>query len=373
MSPEEDRLPAAVSSATHSRDSAAVVALLDPEIDAIVGGERSRAFTGVAFDAYCRSLLASLGHTRPVRLQIEGLCGRSRRRFGDQPWTDLYDGCLLHLEGNDEAAAACYDLASRDVSVLWPSSRGCRSVTGPRQRDKFLCARQDGSVGPAGDLLALEAPAESGRHVFLAACDPGYLRRFAPLYIQSAARHGGDCNVHLHIVSPAADDLDWARRQAGEFRPRLSVSTEVYTGPDARAYYALARFVRGAQLLEFYQRPILITDIDAAFTGAVDAFLGANSGPVGLRFKRRDFHAHPWNTVQAGAVLLRPTEEGVSFARDVSTVASRLFSQRRGRDVWFIDQNVLFSVYRRYFRRAGWDFCDLNADLRNAVIFGKTL
>jgi len=373
MSPEEDRLLAAVRSATHSRDSAAVVALLHPEIDAIVGGERSRAFTGVAFDAYCRSLLASLGHTRSVRLQIEGICGRSRRRFGDQPWTDIYDGCLLHLEGNDEAAAACYDLASRDASVLWPSSRGCRSVIGPRQRDKFLCARQDGSVGPEGDPLALEAPAESGRHVLLAACDPGYLRRFAPLYIRSAARHGGDCNVHLHIVNPVADDLDWARREAGEFRPRLSVSTEVYAGPDARAYYALARFVRGAQLLEFYQRPILITDIDAAFTGAVDVFLGANGGPVGLRFKRMDFHAHPWNTVQANAVLLRPTEEGLSFARDVSTVSSRLFSQRAGRDVWFIDQNVLFSVYRRYFLRAAWDFCDLNADLHNAVIFGKTL
>jgi len=340
MSPEEDRLLAAVRSATHSRDSAAVVALLHPEIDAIVGGERSRAFTGVAFDAYCRSLLASLGHTRSVRLQIEGICGRSRRRFGDQPWTDIYDGCLLHLEGNDEAAAACYDL---------------------------------GSVGPEGDPLALEAPAESGRHVLLAACDPGYLRRFAPLYIRSAARHGGDCNVHLHIVNPVADDLDWARREAGEFRPRLSVSTEVYAGPDARAYYALARFVRGAQLLEFYQRPILITDIDAAFTGAVDVFLGANGGPVGLRFKRMDFHAHPWNTVQANAVLLRPTEEGLSFARDVSTVSSRLFSQRAGRDVWFIDQNVLFSVYRRYFLRAAWDFCDLNADLHNAVIFGKTL
>jgi hypothetical protein len=365
MDEDEERLLAATRRFTHARDIEAVVTLLGDEMDGIVAGKRSRAFTGLAFDAYCRAFLAAYGHGDAVRQTVEALCARSRNYFGDQPWTYLYQGCLYHLDGRDSEAAAAYALAAPGAELLWPSSIGCRSVVAPEQRTAF--AEASARLGP----IRWERRVPAVGPVLFAACDHGYLRRFAAAYLRSIARHVGDGTVHLHIVNPAADDLTWLEAEAASLWPRLAVSTEIYGGPDQRAYFALARMLRLAEILGAYQRPVLATDIDAAFSLAIAPF--QPDMHVGLRFKRQNFHAHPWNTIQAGALVVAPTMQGLSFAIALADIGAGLFAERAGAGLWFIDQNVLFSAFRQHEAAFGPAAQDLNMQLPGGLTFGKDL
>ena len=369
MRPGEEQLLDVVRTLTHARKAADVVAVLRDKIDGIVSGARSRTFTGIAFDAYCRALLAAEGHTEAVREQVRHLCERSRAHFGDQPWSSLYDGCLLHLAGEDEAAATEYALASRDVSVLWPISVACRTVLGPRRRDAFA------RMTPQLQDVTHEKTVEAAGAVLCVACDHAYLRRFGPSYLRSVHEHGGGITLHVHVVNPEPDDVDWIEREAPALWPRIAVSTETYRGPDARQYYALVRFMRIAGLAERYGQPVLVTDIDAAFTGVLD-LAAAPSDPkdVSLMFKRTDFRAHPWNTIQARALIVWPTERGRIFARALGSVAAALFAERAGLGIWMTDQNILFSLYRKYEREHAWRFGDVgDRRLAGGLLHGKNL
>jgi hypothetical protein len=321
------------------------------------------------FDAYCRSLLAAGGHTEAVRLEVAKLCEQSRARFGDEPWTSLYQGCLRHLDGDENAAAGLYALAAREVEVLWPSSIGCRSAISADDRERYL------RINPALAALHWEKVAPAARYVLMTGADHTYLRRFAPVYLRSARAFGGDCTIHFHLTNATPDDRAWLEEQAGASSPKISMTTEDYSGPDLRAYLALARFLRLADVVRYYHRPVLLTDIDAAFTRPVaDAVAATKGADVHLRLKRTNFHAHPWNTIQAIITLIRPTAGGLKFASVVASIAAGLFTERAGAGLWFIDQNVLYSAYR--FCRAN-DTCVVGEwgadDLPGGLIFGKNL
>jgi hypothetical protein len=362
----EDRLLERVRTLTHARRTAEVVATLEGELDGMLSGERSRPFTGIAFDAYCRSLLAARGHGDDVRRAVALLCERSRARFGAQPWSDLYEACLAHLAGDDESAAARYAMAARDVDVLWPSSAAARTVVAPSRRDAWL-----GDETPL-PCVRVERPRPAGGPVVLVGCDRVYLRRYGPAYLRSFARFGEDVTLHVHLTDPLPDDIAWLRDASPATWDRTAVTTETYVGPDPRPYYALARFLRLGELLERYDAPVLVTDLDAVFERPIaDNVSDAAGADAALTFKRTDYRAHPWNTVRAGALIVQPTERGRTFARALRRVGAALFTERAGRGAWFIDQNVLYSVFRRFENERGYRFADISGSLPGGLRHGK--
>ena len=369
MTPEEVIVIRNVERLTQARDASGVVALLSGEIDNLLAGARSRAFTGKAFDGYCRALLAADGHLAPTFARIRDLCDKSRRRFGDQPWTDLYEGSLSHLAGEDAAAAECYSRASREAEVLWGSSVGCRSVVSSRQSELYL------SQTPALAPLRLVRRGASGRSTLMVGCDPAYLRRFGPAYLKSVNEHAAQCALHLHIIGHDEELSAWIQAQVPQLWPRVWITVEDYSGADTRAYFALARLIRLSEVLALHRQLVFMTDIDAAFTHPISPDLAALevTADFFLRFKHTDFHHHPWNTIQANALLVRHTACGVAFSFALRSIAAGVFAERAGEGVWFIDQNALFATYR--WSQGGRGLVgDLSrAPLPGGLVFGKTL
>jgi hypothetical protein len=366
LTDHEGRLLERVRTLTHARRTAEVVAALEGELDALLSGERSRPFTGIAFDAYCRSLLAARGHGDDVRRAVALLCERSRARFGAQPWSDLYEACLAHLAGEDETAAARYAAAARDVDVLWPSSAAARTVVPPSRRDAWL--DEETPLPP----VRVERARPAGGPVMLAGCDRVYLRRYGPAYLRSFARFGEDVTLHVHLIDALPDDIAWLRDASPETWDRTAVTTETYAGPESRSYYALARFLRLGELLERYDAPVLVTDLDAVFERPIGADVSdAAAADAALTFKRTGYRAHPWNTVQARALIVQPAERARTFARALRRVGAALFAERAGRGTWFIDQNVLYSVFRRFESERAYRFADLSGRLPGGLRHGK--
>ncbi len=345
-----------------------VIDTLGPLIHAaLADGRGSRPFLGTGFDVLCRAILSAEGLGEPSRVRIADLCARSEDRFGAQPWSMLYRACLAHLAGDRDAAATLYQAAGAETDILWPSSVGSRSVIGSGDLAAWRTA-DPSTITPA----RIEHRGATGTSVLFVACDAVYLRAFAPAYLRSVATWAPEASLHIHLVDPAAGDLAWIESAARDLWSRISISSEVYAGPDRRTWYAMTRFVRLPQILDMYDRPVAVSDIDAAFTRPLDAL--ATGGDIGFRIKRAGFRAHPWQTVQAGALTVRPTPDGIAAAQLLKRLAVGMFDARGGRGLWFADQNVLFSGWRALVEEGHVRIDDISGQaLPGGLVFGKSL
>ncbi|MGQ9365116.1 tetratricopeptide repeat protein [Azospirillum sp. ST 5-10] len=149
--------------------------------------------------------------------------------------------------------------------------------------------------------------------VVVAACDAGYLRRFAPLYLSTLERFAASGQVvHLHVIDPAPDTpAVIATLTAGLRRCRLGWSHEAAPaglGAGARTtYYTFARFLRLGELAARYRAPLLVTDIDACILADPAAFTAPLTGdrPLALQHFPGNL-ARLYDGVGGGLVALLP-------------------------------------------------------------------
>jgi hypothetical protein len=310
--------------------------------------QTSRDFLGKAYDLACRAILASHGHSGRAQNAVRELCAESLRRYGRQPWTDLYDGALLHLAGKHDEAVQCYRAAEADAALLLPLSNGCKTVLTLDEIREFAYDRDAGISRPSANM-SFENAAQPGPAVAVVAADHAYLMRHGNSFFQSVQAHGAGITTHLHLVNPELEDYAFISDgvRSGKWPP-LKLSTEVYDGPDSRAYYASVRLLRAPVLLEAYNRPLLISDIDSVYEEPILPLLPfVTSFDVGLFFKnnRHRYRAHPWQTIRAGILMCAPTGAGRLFCKAVERITMRAFDKFKGKDIWFIDQNMLYSAW----------------------------
>ena len=187
-----------------------------------------------------------------------------------------------------------------------------------------------------------DRPHPPGEFVIAAACDGRYFVNFAPLFAASVAEiEGSRAILHINVVDvdPAADacikDLEATysnlrvSRQAGQIVGRAS------------AYYACNRFLMAPALLDRYQRPMIIVDIDITlkqdlanllpFMSALDIALFEWTNPIP---SMRCF-------CMLAAVSNTPT------ARQFLTVLGRYLQLKLKQGaLWMTDQASLWSVSR---------------------------
>ena len=190
------------------------------------------------------------------------------------------------------------------------------------------------------------APEWDGRALLIAtACDAGYLEHaFALIRSLDAMSPGFD--FLLHLINVKHDVIERAVEFGKHLKStRLHVSAELVTLPDpeqARAYYASARFIRLAEVLQATATtPVYVVDTDSLFVGPIDLdFTDKHQADVCLSTRGLLDSAKPLHLrVLAGAVLLRPTAAAREFLAAVSADLVDAFSRREA--AWFIDQELL--------------------------------
>ncbi|MFT4178100.1 MAG: hypothetical protein QM612_01355 [Thermomonas sp.] len=177
-----------------------------------------------------------------------------------------------------------------------------------------------------------------------AACDVAYLRH-AKALISSMDLVSPGYDFVLHIVNASEDELqgavDFGDALTGT---RLHVTGEAVTldDPEAmRTYYACARFVRLAELLERTETPFLVLDADGVFVAPIDLdFTDKADAQLCLPIRGLEDGNNPLHLrVAAGAVWVRPLDSTRAFFSAVAHDLLGLFG--KGEATWYADQEAL--------------------------------
>lgn len=196
----------------------------------------------------------------------------------------------------------------------------------------------------SASALPKPAPWRGAPVLLLTAVDKGYLGHAIAL-ARSLDEHAAGHHLLVHLINPDADSIARLQACAGHLRRlHLHVSSEKVRLPAAAskaAYYASARFLRMAELLEGQDAvPVLALDADALAVGALTLdFSDKSETELCLRRRRSADAGSRHLEVAAGAVWARPTPRARAFMQAVAADLVDAFA--KGAAQWFIDQEVL--------------------------------
>lgn len=264
---------------------------------------------------------------------------RARALKPDSPFVSRRLGSLLALLGEIGDADACFRESSN--AGLRPDGVMHMSDQYFRELDQNRAALLSGIVAIEGEWRRTDAELV----VFLGG-DTRYVRMFAYTLINSIQKNGGlQCAFHLHVVNPdneIVEDVEKMRRALGA---RINYTWEfpqLSQGVDLRTYYACARFLQLPKLLEEYQCPLLLLDLDQIVIGdlrrAGEAVGGCDIGIVQWHPTKWD----PWDTFSASAIWYQPTCSARELAQWTALYIAECLS--RGNSQWFLDQCAIFCV-----------------------------
>ena len=254
----------------------------------------------------------------------------------------LYVGVVQYVAADIDAAARSFGALSTSQLNVNPAARGARSF----RRPPTLPER--GVDVPDSVELALVRGDDS--LVYLFSADARYFKLFHDTALLALYSTVGDSPVHFHIVNPDQETMTLLQALRTPQGSRIGYSTSSVKALYPRPYYATARFMFASHIMDQYDRPVFITDIDALLTkdprqglaelGAFDVALKCASGEV-LEF--------PWTGTAATFSIFRPTNGAKAFLERLSRYFWYIFENDEAENLWWIDQNALCYAAERTF------------------------
>ncbi|SDC67650.1 hypothetical protein [Paraburkholderia lycopersici] len=210
-------------------------------------------------------------------------------------------------------------------------------------RSYFYRWSPDGTRAEFGDFNLLRKCEGGGDGVVLMSCDYGYFAAYFQKSMDALLRK--ECSVHVHFVLPQGFDLNRisvsALGEIGvsyEFEPR-NVSEEL----NIKTYYAASRYLVLDKIIQTYEKPVLISDIDIDFSpmDLKGLFHMLPADEIALVFGIRNL---PWLSILAGFNLFGRNVAGGPFVAYLKSFLSYCFAT--GRDAWMLDQVALEVSYQ---------------------------
>jgi hypothetical protein len=267
----------------------------------------------------------------PVTLFVRGVLAASREKPAEA--AGLFKASV-------NAVSAIVAVAQHDSEFTGASFHHMLNQARQVEAPEFLLSLGDDDVVPAVAFDDRTLP--SGKFVIAAACDGRYFVNFAPLLAASVAQTEGDRAIlHINVVDvdPAAEACI---KELEEAYPNLRVSQQAgQIVGRASAYYACNRFLLAPALLDRYQRPMVIVDIDVTLKQDL-----ANLLPFMEDLDIALFEwANPIPSMRCFCMLA--ASSNTSTARQFLRVLGRYLLQKLGQGaLWMTDQASLWSVSR---------------------------
>lgn len=233
----------------------------------------------------------------------------------------------------------------------------------------FAALEVDEAGGTSSDLkFSGETRAFECEVVSVVAGNSLYINRFIENYARSLAEnaHGVFGGIHVHWVKDLGEEdstIEIALGRAKMHVPSINLSFETLADiNDKKSYYAQSRFLMARRLSMFYQKPLMITDLDFELCAdprdaikklaLIDvSFLQAN--PTSIMW------AFPWLRSMAGSVWVNNTPTAREFFRLVERGFDACFNPAWVN--WGVDQNLLTTVLEHFKKHAHINFASMAA------------
>lgn len=190
-------------------------------------------------------------------------------------------------------------------------------------------------------------------YVFLASGNEPYVRSFLDIYAESFFLSAAGENVALHIhLFDCSDEVvkEFEGRVYKNGFDRLFFSNEI-TGVKTNGYYYAGRFVQLPKMLEHYNCPIFVTDIDCIYTQNIRKLLEKVDN-VDFAYVRAMEYTHPWAHFRANMALFSNSVSGKKIAKCISNFLGQLPPDDL--TYWYVDQLALaIAYYTNAERRIG--------------------
>jgi tetratricopeptide (TPR) repeat protein len=202
-------------------------------------------------------------------------------------------------------------------------------------------------------LIHVVTPEFADRPIIFFSSDSRYFQDFVRPFlisIDEVSRRAGKekLQVHVHIMDPTDENLAEVKSLAAKLdQIILAVSAEhpnerARNGKLAGLYFHAIRFVRMYQILNIYQKPLWLMDVDGLMHDDPRRIFDAiGSRDIGLFGHPGRWE--PWMQFNASMVGIRPVEKAKTFLRLVAGYIR--YYHKRNLMEWGIDQLALYAVY----------------------------
>lgn len=188
--------------------------------------------------------------------------------------------------------------------------------------------------------------------VWLIACDPVYLEKYGErlmtslMAVKASTDTASVLKIHVHVVSdvdsPAPIETLSRMRAVTPFEvTRRTHALKGHSGAQHAALFACERFLVLPELMQRYQCPILVTDVDVScIQHPIDLLRYLNG--TDLLMTRFGVAREAWDLHPATFVLFNLTDAAQQFAARLCAIIEHLL--RTHPNPWFADQVALYRV-----------------------------
>ena len=284
--------------------------------------------------------------------ELNKICDMDIEKNGEQPWNLLYLGAVNFYRHKTTEALAIFEKASTKADrenlnkpFFFKSAYGCYSTKSFRTLNAMISA-PDIKTLPEIEL----APKKTSELVAFVSCDPEYFNRFSECFLSTIKETNSEVTVHFHVIGQAESiakqrgaNLDLIRTNK-----KIDIQYSFERKPDHNntTYYALSRFINAHRIIQHYNSPIVICDIDSAVIGdlkLVKSFVGQNDVGVDANYDQNAFRKYPWNSISGGYLYINNTNRGIEYAKTLSKLMMEIFDPSSPK-TWWLDQSVLYST-----------------------------
>lgn len=183
--------------------------------------------------------------------------------------------------------------------------------------------------------------------VLFLSCDSVYIAGFGLPLLCSLQASSPATPVHLHIIDPAAQDLQRIAEFCDALGLRFALTSEapeLHAAPVqvARSYFHAVRFIRFHQFLGPYGCPLWMTDVDALVNRDLRPLFGHLHGRDAA-MRLRPGRLEPQNQFSACAVGAAQTPASQAYFRQLAAYIAHF--HRQGALRWGIDQVAMYAVF----------------------------
>ena len=183
-------------------------------------------------------------------------------------------------------------------------------------------------------------------YIYLISCDNKYFLIFSDVLLNSFLRNERCGGLLVHVLNPSSLAI---KKIESIDDPRIRFVTND-ADYNKKSFYACSRFLMLPSVLECYNKPVIVVDIDSCFVGDCETEMGDLLKKYDFSIKvgmQKKLSHYCWRQYAAGFSVFQPSLMGKLLARKIAALIDYFGRKYEYSDnIWYVDQSAISVVMR---------------------------